>query len=114
MGVDADGEIAQDIFVEPLLALDLGEGRGRRVDVEQRHVRLAVLADAVGEGLHPPIFGLGDLPAHLLDDAFVLRGERFDLLRAGVLAREVDVFVERHGLRCLSFWLSCAIRRLAI
>ena len=63
--LDADGEVAQHVFVEALLALDLVERRRRRVDVEQRHVRLAVLADAVGERLHAPIFGLGDLAAQL-------------------------------------------------
>ena len=90
---DADGEVAQHIFVQPLLALDLVERGRRRIDIEQRHVRLAVLADAVGEGLQPPIFVLGDLAAHLSDDAGQLRGQFLDLLRAQVLAREVDVFV---------------------
>ena len=52
----------------PLLALHLGDGRRRGVDVHQREVRLAVLADAVGEGLQAPVFDLGDLAAALLDD----------------------------------------------
>ena len=69
------------------------ERRRRRVDVQQREVRLAVLADAEGERLHAPIFGLGDLAAHLLDDAVELRGQFLDLLRADVLAREIDVLV---------------------
>ena len=93
MRLDADGEVAQHVFVEPFLALDLVEGCRRRIDIEQRHVRLAVLADAVGEGLHPPIFGLGDLAARFGDDAGKLCGQFLDLLRAQILAREIDVFV---------------------
>ena len=81
------------VFVEPLLALDLVERGRRRVDIEQRHVRLAVLADAIVEGLHPPIFGLSDLAARLGDDAGQLRGQFLDLLRAQILARKIDVFV---------------------
>ena len=96
--LDADGEIAQHIFVEPFLSLDLVKRRGRRIDVEQRHVRFAVLANAVGEGLQAPIFVLGDLAAHLPDDAGQLRGQFLNLLRAQVLARKVDVFVQRHEM----------------
>ena len=87
MLVHANGEIAQHVFVEPLLPLDLVERGRRRIDVEQREMRLAVLAQAIGEGLHAPLLGLGDLAAHLLDDAFELGGQFFDLLRADVLAR---------------------------
>ena len=60
------GEVAQHVFVDALLALDLGDRRRRRIDVQQREMRLAVLVDAVGEGLHAPVFGLGDLAAQLL------------------------------------------------
>ena len=66
---DADGEIAQHIFVEPFLALDFVERGRRRIDIEQRDVRLAVFANAVGEGLQAPIFVLGDLAAELSDHA---------------------------------------------
>jgi len=108
--VDPHREVAQDVFIEPHLALDFSERRARRLDVEQRHVRLAVLADAVGKGLHAPIFGLGDLAAHLLDDGLVLLGERLDLLRGYVLTRKVYVFVKRHGW---PFLIQCASRRVA-
>ena len=95
---DADGEIAQNIFVEAFLALDLVERRRRRIDVKQRHVRFAVLANAIGEGLQAPIFVLGDLATHLPDHSGQLRGQFLDLLRAQVLAREVDVFIQRHEM----------------
>ena len=93
MLVDAHGEIAQHVFVDALLPLDLGDRGRRRVDVDQREMRLAVLADAVGEGLHAPIFGLGDLAAQTFDDGLELGGQVLDLLRADVLARKIDVFV---------------------
>ena len=67
--LDLDGQPAENVLVDALLALHLGDRRGRRVDVHQREVRLAVLADAVGEGLEAPGLDLGDLAAALLDDA---------------------------------------------
>src|SRR6516162_5744304 len=96
--VHANREVAQHILAEPLLSLDLVEGGRRRVDIEQGEMRLAVLAQTVGEGLHAPLLGLGELAAHLLDDGLELGGQFFNLLRAGVLAREEDVFVERHPM----------------
>ena len=98
MLVDPDRDVAQDVFVEPFLPLDLVEDGGRRIDVEQHVVRLAVLAQPVGERLDAPLLGLGDLAAHLLDDADELGGQFLDLLRADVLARKEDVFVERHEM----------------
>ena len=100
MRVDADREVAEHILVEPFLALDLIERGGRPINIEQSHVRFAVLADAVGEGLQAPIFVLGDFAAHLPDDTGQLGGQFLDLLRAQILARKVDVFVQRH--ECLS------------
>src|SRR5262245_64986333 len=61
-------------------------------------MRLAVLTQTVGEGLNAPLLGLGDLAPHLFDDGLELGGQFFDLLRAGVLAREEDVFVEWHPM----------------
>src|SRR3954469_10986680 len=80
--IDANGEIAQHVFVDALLALDLGQRRGRRIDVEQREMRLAVLADPEVERLHPPVFVLRDLAAETFDDGGELLGQVFDLLRA--------------------------------
>src|SRR6202167_6831783 len=56
----------------------------------------AVLAEPVGERFYAPIFGLFDRSAEPFDDALQLRGQFLDLLRAGVLARKIDVFVQRH------------------
>ena len=44
--LDADREVAQHVLVEPFLPLDLVDRGRRRVDVEQREMRLAVLAHA--------------------------------------------------------------------
>src|SRR5258708_6887957 len=72
MLVHANGDVAQHILVEPLLALDLVERGRRRLDVEQREMRLAVLAHPIRQGLDAPLLELGDLAAHLLDDALEL------------------------------------------
>src|SRR5262249_8514126 len=95
--VHANGQVAHDVLAAPLLPPDLVEGGGRRGDVEHREMGLAVLAQAVGQRLDAPLLGLGDLAAHLLDDAFELRGQFLDLLSARVLARQENVFVERHA-----------------
>src|SRR5262249_48634247 len=78
--LDADAEIADHVFADALLALDLGDRRGGRVDVEQHEVRLAVLVHAVGEGAHAPVLGLGDLAAGLFDNAGHLGRQFFHLL----------------------------------
>src|SRR5262249_51706942 len=96
--VHPNRQVAQHILAEPLLSLDLVEGGRRRVDIEQGEMRLAVLAQTIGEGLHAPLLGLGDLAPHLFDDGLELGGQFLDLLRAGVLAREEDVFVEWHPM----------------
>jgi len=60
--VHAEGQNAQDVFVQPLLTLHFRD-RGRRgVDVEQREMRLAVLVDAVGEDLTPQYSTLPTVP----------------------------------------------------
>src|SRR5215510_913096 len=96
--VHPNREVAQHILADPLLPLDLVEGGRRGVDIEQGEMGLAVLTQTVGEGLHAPLLGLGDLATHLFDDGLELGGQFFDLLRAGVLAREEDVFVEWHPM----------------
>src|SRR5262249_39911695 len=95
--LDADREIADDVFGDALLALDLGDRRRRRVDVEQHEVCLAVLVHAIGEGPHAPVLGLGDLAAGLLDNAGHLGRQFFHLLWARVLTREKNMLVKRHG-----------------
>ena len=72
-------------------------GGCRRVDVQKRHVRLAILADAVGEGLHAPVFFLLDRTLTGLDHTLVLGDHFFDLLRGHVLTREKNMLVKRHG-----------------
>ena len=62
MLLDADGDEADHVFAQPHLTLHLGDRRVRRVDIEEREMRLAVLADPVGERLDAPIFLLAILP----------------------------------------------------
>src|SRR5262249_20048239 len=109
--LDPHREVAQHIFIEPLLPLDLVDHGRRRVEVHEGVVRLAVLAQPVGERLDAPLLELGDLAAHLLDDALEMGGQLLDLLRARVLAREEDVLIEGHGM---PFPLLCPPRRVAL
>src|SRR5205085_8961408 len=93
---DADGEVANDVFGDPLLPLDLGDRGGGRIDVHQHEMRFAILVHAVGEGAHAPVLGLGDLAAEPFDDASHLGGQLFDLLGARMLTREKNMLIKRH------------------
>src|SRR4051812_1779113 len=104
--VDAHRHEAQDVFIDAHLALHLGDGRGRGVDVEQAVVGLAVLLDAVAEGLEAPIFVLGHLAAALGQDFGERVGQFLDLLGRNVLAGEIDMLVEGH--EAPSFWFNTA------
>src|ERR1700730_5286247 len=94
---DANGQIANHVFADPLLALDLGDSGRRRVDIQQHKMCLAVLVHAVGQRTHAPVLGLGDLAARLCDDAGHLGGQFFDLLGARILTREKNMLIKRHG-----------------
>ena len=59
-------------------------------------MRLAVLFDAIGEGLHAPIFALGDAAAVGRDDILELIGQGIQLLSGEVLTRKIDMLVKRH------------------
>ena len=96
MFVDAQSEIADHVLVEAELALHLDDGRRRRVDIEQREMRLAVFLDAEGEGLDAPIFDLGDRTAMSGQNAFQLFRQSFDLLGGHVLTRHIDMLVKSH------------------
>ena len=87
------GDVAQHVFVDLELALELDHGVGRRVDVQQHVMALAVLLDAVGEAAQAPIFLLLDLAAFGFDDGFQVGRERVHRLRADVLARDQHVLV---------------------
>src|SRR3546814_6655090 len=68
MLIDLDGQVAEDVLVDLRLALQLGDERRGRVDLEHDVMRLAVLLDAVGEAAKTPGLGLYDLAAIVLDD----------------------------------------------
>ena len=59
-------------------------------------MRLAVLLDAVGEGLEAPVLVLGDLAAAFDQNGRQGIGHFLDLLGRNVLAGEIDMFVKGH------------------
>src|SRR6201996_300177 len=89
--------MADHVFADPLLTLDLRDSGRGRVDVEQHKMRLAILVHAIGQRTHAPVLGLGDLAARLFDDAGHLGGQFFDLLGARILTREKNMLIKRHG-----------------
>src|SRR5450432_4411889 len=95
--VDTNGEIADHVFADPLLPLDLGDRRRRAVDVDQHEIGFAILVHPVGEGTYAPVFHLHDLAAELLDNSGHLGGQFFDLLGARILTREKNMLIKRHG-----------------
>ncbi len=96
MGFDGDGHVAENVFVDAHLAFHLVDGDGRSVDVHQRVMRLAVLLDAVGEGLEAPVLNPADLAAERFDHTLVLFDESVDLLGGHVLAGQEYMFVKSH------------------
>src|SRR6202045_3775376 len=94
---DANGEIADDVFADPFLPLDLRNCRRRTVDVQKHEMRFSVLVHPIGEGAYAPVFHLDDLAAELLDDAGHLGGQFLDLLGTRILAREKYMLIKRHG-----------------
>ena len=96
--VDADRQIAHHILIDAHRALEFGDRRRRRVDIEQHVMALAVLVHAVGEVAQAPVFALLDLAALLGDQLGKAVGERVDLGAGNVLARDEHIFVKRHRL----------------
>jgi len=94
--LDPDGHEAQHVLGDLHLALHLGDGGRRGVDVEEREMRLAVLLDPVGEGLHAPHLDLLETATVLLDHTLVGVDHRLDLLGRHVLAGQEHMLVERH------------------
>jgi len=43
-----NGEVAHHVLAQPLLPLDFIERGGRRIDIEQREMPFAVLAQTIG------------------------------------------------------------------
>jgi len=84
--IDPHRQCAQYVFVDVLLALDLADRRGWRVDIKQGEMGLAVLADAIGQGLDAPVFRLRDAAAHLLDDTPVTVRQFVHLLLRQILS----------------------------
>src|SRR5258707_1836457 len=99
---DANGEIADDVFADPFLPLDLGDRRRRAVDVQKHEMGFAVFVHPIGQRTYAPVFHLHDLAAELLDDAGHLGGQFLDLLGARILAREKNMLIKRHGCPFLS------------
>jgi hypothetical protein len=97
MLVNAHGEEAYDVGRKAHLTLDLDHRLVRGVDVHQHIVSLAVLLDAIGEGLQAPIFGLADRPSALLQNGAKTLKEGIDLLGGNILPRQKYMLVKRHG-----------------
>ena len=94
--LDAQRHETDDVLVEAELALEFDDRRRRRVDVQKREIRLAVLLDAEGEGFETPCLDLRHRAALRGDQRLELFGESFDLRRSHVLTRHIDMLVESH------------------
>src|ERR1700727_526160 len=96
MLIDAYGEIADDVLIEAQQALDLDHRLGRRGNVQEREMSLAVLLDAEGKRLQTPRLDLGDGAAEGGDLGLDLLRQRLNLLLRDVLAHQEDMLVESH------------------
>ena len=99
MLVDAHRDVAQHVFAESRCwrstSVTAAGGVSRLSMVK---CALRFLLDAERERLDAPVFRIADeLAAEALDDALEGGGHLLDLLRAQILARQVDVFVQWHA-----------------
>src|SRR3954451_8566842 len=95
--VDPDRHVADDVLVDLGLALQFGNDRRRRLEIERDIMSLAVLGDPVGDVAQAPGLGLDDLPAIVLDDLGGVFRQRVHLGLGEVLTRQKDMLVERHA-----------------
>src|SRR5260370_15817613 len=97
-GVDPGGEKAQDILVDAHVPLHLGNRRGRRVEIEENVMALAILLDAERERPKSPISPFFDFALTFGDHRRESIGKRLDLRRRDILARNKHGFVQWHYL----------------
>ena len=90
---DADRQVAQNVFIEAHIALHLGDGGGRGVEIEQHVMALPVFLDAEGEVAQAPVLALFYFATLLGHDAGELVRQRVDLRPGNVLARNKNGFV---------------------
>jgi len=109
--LDADRQVAQDVLVDALQALDLEPWRpkGRRRSSALK-CALRFFAHPVVRVLTPQYSDLAIFAAQLLDHTLVLGGELFNLLCGQILPRQEDVFVEWHGMPFRCAWPAPARR----
>ena len=91
--VDAYGEVAEHVFVEPHLPFHLMDGGGRRIDVEQHVVALPVFLDPVGEVSETPVLALLDFSLAFFEDRREPVHEGIDGRGRDVLPRDEHGFV---------------------
>jgi hypothetical protein len=77
VGVDADGQVADHVFIDSHRPLELSEGCGRRLDIQQHVMPFAILSHPVGKIAQPPIFSL-------LDFAGIVREELGERVCEGI------------------------------
>jgi len=94
---NSDRHVTQDVFADAHLAFHFLDRSGRRIDVHQGVMSLAVLLDAIGEGLEAPVFDTPDFTAVSFDDTLVLFYEGVDLLSGDILSSKEYMFIKSHG-----------------
>ena len=95
---DANGQKANDVGIDTHAPLHLGHRCGRRVDVEEGVVGLAILLDLESEVLQSPVFLLGDFALAFFDDVLKFFHQGFDLSLGHVLACQERMLVKRHTM----------------
>jgi hypothetical protein len=94
--LDGKRHVAKNVFVDAHLAFHLVHGSCRCVDVHKGVMRLAVLLDAVCEGLEAPVFYAPDFAAICFEDTLVLFYEGINLLCGHILSSKEYVFIKSH------------------
>jgi len=95
-GIDPDRQVTDHVFVDPHSPLEFRNRRRRGRNIQQHVVPFAVFPHAIGQVAQPPILALLDFTAIVDDELRECIGECINLRARYVLARDENVFVQRH------------------
>jgi hypothetical protein len=97
MGINADGHIANDVFIQPCLTFQFGNNIAAGIDIKHDKMRFAILLDFIGQRAQTPGFGLDDLAFIIFNDFCSAFGKCVNLGLREVLTRQKHMLIQSHG-----------------
>ena len=98
MSLDLDGHVADNVFVDLRLTLQLGDDIAGGIDLEHHVMRLAVLGDLVRQATQAPALGFHDPAVIIVDDLGGVFRQCIHLRLCQILARKEHMLIQSHVL----------------